>query len=614
MRRLGARLLLAVLACGLTGPAPASEQAGRLLRDADALRSSNPRKLLETIKALQIRSDLAEGQRDHLRYLQAYAASYQGNHDESLAISKSLADSATDADIRVRSGALAINTLTVQRQFAAGLRQLERTLALSEKVHDPSVRDHALYVAAMLHNAIGQYTIGKQYADAVLGRPGLEPRTRCFASELKYEAMLNLRTLDPASSDLDGAVEFCRKINEPVVAGLIRGLVARELSEAGRQSEAIKLLQDAMPEVEATGYFNLVGQMHALLAVLLEAEGRDALAMKHANIAISHAEKVDRSQSLIEAYRTLYSVSERRGDLVSALRYFKLYAKADVEFVNEANAREMAYQVVRQESEAKSQEISLLNRQNEVLTLQQKVDKQSAQNMTVLAALALLLVGAIGYWAWRIKRMEHALRQQTEVDGLTGVSSRQYFSSEAKRQLAASQAKLGNAAMIMLDLDHFKEFNDSHGHDTGDWVLHRAAQACKAACRKDDLIGRMGGEEFAMLLLGVDRDGAVRIAQDCRAAVQSIGGERSELKLKPSASFGIALSPLSGYDFARLIASADKALYQAKRDGRNCVRVYEVDAVKPASPGVPDPDAGVHLGLQLARAGKDVAEGFGKPH
>lgn len=599
-------VLCALLACAGLLPcarAQASEVAGRLLAEADAIRSSQPEQFARLLQRLDMRSDLDPAQREHLQYLHAYAATYAGDYDQSIAKSLPLAEHAADPDIRIRAGSLLVNSYTIQRRFADALRQLDRTLSLSENAGDPSVRHHALYVAAMLHNSIGQYRTGERYADQVLAQADAAARTRCFASELKYEAMFNLQTLPADETPLREAIGHCLGIREPVVAGFMRGILARKLAKDGERTEAIRLLQDAMPEIQATRFPNLIGQMHSLLGELLSAGGQIAQAERHALIAVGYAGEIERSLSLVAAYRVLYEAAEARGDTASALRYYKAFARADVDFVNEANAREMAYQLVRQESETKSQQIALLNRQNEVLKLQQQIDRQSAENMKVLAGLALLLLGAIGYWAWRVKRMEQALRQQTEIDGLTGVASRQHFCSETERLLERARARGTGAAILMFDLDHFKHFNDRHGHDTGDWVLRRAAQACRTACRRDDLVGRLGGEEFAILLVDIGRDGALRVAEACRAAIAAVGAERSDLLLQPSASFGIALTRASGYGFTQLLTHADKALYQAKHDGRDCVRLYDA-----AAPAEADAAAGARqAGLRLAHSGPGAA-------
>lgn len=531
------------------------------------------------LRQVELRSDLDSLQREHLSYLQAYEAAYATRYEESLAKARPLANNARDPAIRVRAGSLVVSNYAQMRKFADGLRQLEGTLAVRHRTDDTEANSHVLYSAALLYVQIGQYRLAERYADMILNRQDVAARTRCFASERKYEAMFNLRTLPVHNRHLDAAIAHCNSIGELGVANLMRGILARKMAAAGQRKAAIKLLQDAMPEVEATRLPELIGQMNSLLAEILLWEGRLPAAKHHAEVALQHGGKIARSLSLVAAYRVLYEVAEKQGQAVEALRYYKQYAQADVDYLNEVNAREMAYQTVRQELAAQSQKITLLNRQNEVLKLQQQVDRQSATNMRMLTGLLLVLAAAIAYWALRVKRMENVLRRQTQVDSLTSVASRQHFMREAEGLLRRYKAEGRQVALVMFDLDNFKAVNDRYGHAVGDWVLKRAAEACSASCRRGDLIGRLGGEEFAMLLCDVPAEGAVRAAEACRAAIRRIDSSETGHVFQPGASFGICLATRSGYDLTAMLSHADKALYRAKHDGRNCVRMYGEDGV-----------------------------------
>jgi diguanylate cyclase (GGDEF)-like protein len=559
--------------------ANASDAAQKALREADAIRSSDHGKFSRVLRQVELRSDLDSLQREHLSYLQAYEAAYATRYEESLAKARLLANAARDPAIRVRAGSLVVSNYAQMRKFADGLRQLESTLAVRHRTDDTEANSHVLYSAALLYVQIGQYRLAERYADMILNRRDVAARTRCFASERKYEAMFNLRTLPVHNRHLDAAIAHCNSIGELGVANLMRGILARKMAAAGQRNAAIKLIQDAMPEIEATRLPELIGQMNSLLAEILLWEGRLPAAKHHAEIALQHGGKISRSLSLVAAYRVLYEVAEKQGKAVEALRYYKQYAQADVDYLNEVNAREMAYQTVRQELAAQSQKITLLNRQNEVLKLQQQVDRQSATNMRMLTGLLLVLAAAIAYWALRVKRMENVLRRQTQVDSLTGVASRQHFMREAEGLLRRYKAEGTQVALVMFDLDNFKAVNDRYGHAVGDWVLKRAADACSASCRRGDLIGRLGGEEFAMLLCDVPAEGAVRAAEACRAAIRRIDSSETGHVFQPGASFGICLASRSGYDLTAMLSHADKALYRAKHDGRNCVRMHGEDGL-----------------------------------
>ena len=206
-----------------------------------------------------------------------------------------------------------------------------------------------------------------------------------------------------------------------------------------------------------------------------------------------------------------------------------------------------------------------------MLQLEQRVAQEAARNTQLLAALLAAMLAFIAYFAWKTKRTQITFRRLAETDTLTGVSNRHHFSRRAAEALAYCREDGEDVALVMFDLDRFKEINDQFGHAVGDWVLVQVAQTCRAACRKNDLFGRIGGEEFAVLLVGADHAAAAELAQTCRARLARIDTADTGRQFSVSASFGIATARTVGYDFHALLARADEAMYSAKRDGRDRV-------------------------------------------
>lgn len=166
---------------------------------------------------------------------------------------------------------------------------------------------------------------------------------------------------------------------------------------------------------------------------------------------------------------------------------------------------------------------------------------------------------------------ELELRQIAQLDHLTGALSRRAFmqSFEAERTRRAD----GNGTSIVtFDIDHFKCVNDRYGHPGGDLVLKGVIEAAKLVLRRNDVIGRLGGEEFAILLPDCDRGSALSAAERSRAAFEKIRFE-SMPELRVSASFGVAM--LGADRIETCLANADAALYMAKRTGRNRVVAFK---------------------------------------
>jgi diguanylate cyclase len=130
---------------------------------------------------------------------------------------------------------------------------------------------------------------------------------------------------------------------------------------------------------------------------------------------------------------------------------------------------------------------------------------------------------------------------------------------------------------VMFDLDHFKAINDTYGHGAGDWVLKQVGKTCAAHCRKVDYIGRIGGEEFAVFLRGVDAAAAALTAENCRSQLAQIDTRECGYSFVVTASFGVSSTAQSGYDLSRLLSHADQMLYRAKNEGRNRVCTYTTE-------------------------------------
>lgn len=171
-----------------------------------------------------------------------------------------------------------------------------------------------------------------------------------------------------------------------------------------------------------------------------------------------------------------------------------------------------------------------------------------------------------------VEEMNRRLRELSNTDPLTEVANRRCFVARCEAELARVGRQGGLLGLVMVDVDHFKRVNDAHGHQAGDEALRAVAAALQSSVRGYDLVARLGGEEFALLLPHADREGARAVAERCRAAVAAlelpVTGEPSRVTM----SAGIALLPAPGLErLDDLIRVADEALYAAKRAGRDTV-------------------------------------------
>lgn len=205
------------------------------------------------------------------------------------------------------------------------------------------------------------------------------------------------------------------------------------------------------------------------------------------------------------------------------------------------------------------------------------------------AALAFYVMGALLLGSFieredRLLRRERLLETDAFTDPLTGLANRRRFETIAHGLFAGGHA--ADAALLVIDIDHFKTVNDRHGHLAGDLVLKATAQAIARTVRGSDVVGRIGGEEFAVLATGLDQNGAARLAERIRTLVSGLALKADSDVLKVTVSIGCAMAAgLPGY--AACFRTADRALYDAKHAGRNRVSLAVRAEAPPAAAAAP---------------------------
>ncbi|MDZ4348305.1 MAG: GGDEF domain-containing protein [Xanthomonadaceae bacterium] len=540
----------------------------------DAIRSAKPDQFRAQLDALNAeRKAMSAALLEKLDYLNAYRRAYEGDYQSGISLATPLFESAQDPSLRIRAGLLMVNSYAATREFQVGLRVLDRALPLIDSIDDHTLRTAGNLVAALFYNQLGQYALGHHYAQKAASEVA-PSRERCFSQHALTEASLHLTNVVVDDGSFSEAITTCVAQDEMVVTNLVRANLARHWAGQGERAKSIELLSRHLDEVESTRYPRLIAEVHALLAEYLLAEGKSEEAQGHARIAIEQSAGIAFSLPLVSAHRVLHEIAQARGDLNAAIEHLRAYAEADKAYLNDVNARELAFQTVKHETFQKTQTIDLLNKQNEVLRLEQEVARQAWRNTRIVAVLLGLLLFSVAFWAVKMRRMQAALKQMAETDALTGVDSRHHFNRTCEKALRACARAGHPVGILVLDLDDFKSVNDRFGHPVGDWVLKQAAAHCIELCGPDDRVGRIGGEEFAVLCPRRDKESTRALADRICERVAAIDTQPTGKTFRVSISIGVATSASAGYSFTSLLAQADEALYRAKRDGRNRVFTY----------------------------------------
>ena len=186
----------------------------------------------------------------------------------------------------------------------------------------------------------------------------------------------------------------------------------------------------------------------------------------------------------------------------------------------------------------------------------------------------------------KISQLMESLAVQAQYDALTGLANRMHFFEHGQQVIELIQRNERSCALIFLDIDRFKRINDTYGHIVGDEVLKSLAGIFARSVRISDVLGRLGGEEFTIVMPDTDEEGAKNLAERLRKAVEETPVTAGDITLKITVSIGIAMfygvgEKIDGKELLEnLIKKADAAMYKAKEKGRNRVELYQEDILK----------------------------------
>jgi diguanylate cyclase (GGDEF)-like protein len=222
--------------------------------------------------------------------------------------------------------------------------------------------------------------------------------------------------------------------------------------------------------------------------------------------------------------------------------------------------------------------------------------------LTALSFEALLFTISIAFilLAMAKERTEYRHKTAALVDPLTGISNRRAFLQDSEVQLKRQVSDPRPLAVMLLDLDNFKSVNDRFGHAVGDRVLQVFAEAAGNCMRRNDLFGRLGGEEFAALLVDASRDRAIAVADEIRRAFADATHEVDGRPVTATVSIGVVISYDAVLDVSALLAQADHALYRAKDNGRNRVELASIELILDRAKRAADAAVGIKRGARSA--------------
>lgn len=264
-----------------------------------------------------------------------------------------------------------------------------------------------------------------------------------------------------------------------------------------------------------------------------------------------------------------------QGDFPQATAYQQGYIDLNKQYYNQVRELSRSRHKVQFEIKKVELEKQLLEKDkelNEFALLE--IKQQQALQQTIMFSVLMFLLVLLGF-TWRQYRLRRKFTALANTDYLTGVANRRKVMDYAEQQWQQLNQDDNNFSLISFDLDHFKKVNDNYGHPAGDLVLKTVVKVTQQAVRDSDFLGRIGGEEFLVVLDNTAKAAATDIAYRIKSAIEEQQIRSDDEIIQVTVSLGVTQKSEHTQTFKDLLKQADKALYTAKENGRNRVEIYE---------------------------------------
>jgi diguanylate cyclase (GGDEF)-like protein len=431
------------------------------------------------------------------------------------------------------------------------------------------------FANAILARTIGDWPLALQsYRDAYDKFHAVEDRTGEADSQAGVGSALNeLGRASEAVAPLTVAIGLYRQFGDRQDAAIAKGELALSEARLGQLSQALM--------TNAEGIDELSRQHSDLRAAQLQLErARLQLTLKHAAEAQSLVERARPIVMAADDLKLRVKLHEVGADVQAALGHAEaayLESQRGLEDqrlrTEQLVERQLAAQRGRLASELLTRENALLRDEADASQVALVAARRAARLQGIAIGLAALVIVGTGMALRRQHVLMRRIARMAETDPLTGVSNRRHVIELGQRLMNRCAQGGRPYALLLLDLDRFKDINDCFGHGAGDVALCSVSQALRRHLRPDDQLGRYGGEEFAVILPGADATEAANVAERLRVAVAGLDPDWGPGAQPLTLSGGIAIARADQSDFSQLLVRADKALYRAKNAGRNRIEI-----------------------------------------
>jgi len=398
---------------------------------------------------------------------------------------------------------------------------------------------------------------------------------------------LLLGEAEKALPHLETALDLAQYLTDLKLEAAVQVYLSQAFAECGRHQSAV---QAGLRGVEI--YQNLGihrGEVEALntLGEVYFKRGEFGLALNFFQLSADVAKKFDKRLELARAYRKMGMIHLSMGNTPAAVQALQAALTIADEF-NAQNEQMECHQALAQAYKSAEDYLQALEEYEKYMSVYQIVyneDKDrrlktlevihEVENARKDAEIYQLRNVALQKEIEERKKAQAALERLATQDSLTGVANRRYFLEIASRIMEQAKRYQRPVSVVMIDVDHFKEMNDTFGHKTGDKVLVHITRCMQAVLRKVDILGRYGGDEFVILLPETTQEGARRLTERLRQALSQQPITAGGVSIPITLSIGLASNVNEpGLSLDELLQRADRALYDSKMNGRDRVTYF----------------------------------------
>ncbi|MCM2680997.1 tetratricopeptide repeat-containing diguanylate cyclase [Echinimonas agarilytica] len=496
---------------------------------------------------------------------------------------KTLHEESNNTDIKTRSALTIANHYSLYRNYPEALQYLRLATSFLHKATDPELQYMNNYINGFLYLSVAIENIANEHIEQ-LTQVDVPSRWQCLGYQLRLKSISRAEhaDLNEVSTLHSTAHQSCDDAQEPLVTFTIQQYYVKTLIKNGAwiyAKEQLLLTQPSdlpgnYPLLSATYYIHLA-QTKAFEEHYTEAED---LILR----GLDYLPEGSFNEIEATAYATLYDIANSQNDYQKAIKYYKQYSDANTANLNVQRNSILAFNMAQQHLDQKNQLIQNLSIENLKLSIENNLLNPNSWAFKLLMSIIFALFLCVVFYIVVMRARHQEKLRHSKYDILTGMAQRDLFETLADQAVQQCTKTNDELCVVVMDLDHFKQVNDQFGHATGDWVLSEVSKIIERTFRSTDIKGRLGGEEFVILMPHCRIFSAERIASNCLEALRALNTQRSGYEFDVTASIGITSNKISGAQVKMLIDDADKAMYQAKRDGRNRAQLFHAGIVHEA--------------------------------